>query len=156
MATKRKAKPKKAGRKSEFTNRKCELAARAYENGATDFEVANILDIHVSTLYRWMHEFPPFREAAKVGKEVADERVTRSLYHRAVGYTFRSVKIMQDKGSPVIVPFDEHVPPDVGAINQWLTNRQPDKWKSKQSLEHSGPDGAPLKIELEFVASNPG
>jgi hypothetical protein len=50
----------------------------------------------------------------KAGKKEADARVERSLYSRAVGYSFNSEKIFCSKDGEVTrVPIVEHVPPDV-------------------------------------------
>lgn len=132
------------GRPTEYRAEFCEIAANLCVTGATDFEVAESLGVHVSTLYRWKAKHPEFCEALKTGKELSDDRVEASLYHRAVGYTYPAVKIMQNNGAPVIVPYTEHVPPDVGAATLWLTNRRGEKWRSKQVAELTGKDGSPL------------
>lgn len=119
------------GRPPDYRHEFCEIAARHYAGGATDIQVADVLKVHVSTVYRWQHEHPEFREAAKVAKEVADSAVERALFNRAVGYEYDSVKIMQDKGTPVIVPFREHVPPDPSAAINWLKNRRPEEWRDR-------------------------
>lgn len=126
-----------AGRKPDYKLAFCEIAAELYGNGATDIEVADALDVHVSTLYRWHAKYPEFREASKLGKEAADNRVARSLYNRAVGYSFDSVKVFQFEGFPVVVPFREHVPPDVGAQKHWLANRDRENWGKDASIELS-------------------
>jgi hypothetical protein len=60
----------------------------------------------------------------KVGKEEADARIERSLYRRAVGYSFKSEKIFCNKDGEVTrVPIVEHMPPDVTAQIFWLKNR---------------------------------
>jgi hypothetical protein len=48
------------------------------------------------------------------GKEEADKRVTRSLYSRAVGYSYEAVKIFMpaNREKPVYAKYIEHVPPD--------------------------------------------
>ena len=52
--------------------------------------------------------------------------VERSLYSRAVGYSFNSEKIFCNKDGEVTrVPIVEHVPPDVTAQIFWLKNRKP-------------------------------
>ena len=94
-----------------------------------------------------MAEHQPFCDAIRVAREIADERVGFSLYERAVGYTFDSVKILQNSGIPVIVPFKDHVPPDVSAAKFWLTNRQPDKWREVSRQEVSGPNGKPIELD---------
>jgi hypothetical protein len=108
------------------------------ENGATDREVADYLGIDDATLYRWRWAYPVFRESLKLGKDVADDRVEMSLFRRATGYSFDSVKIFNDEGSPLVVPFIEHVPPDPACIKLWLTNRRRKAWKEKIDFEASG------------------
>lgn len=125
------------GRPTDYRPEYCEQALELCLNGATDEEIADTFGVHVATLYRWKAKYPEFREALKAGKEACDERVVRSLYHRAVGYTFNAVKIMQNQGEPLIVPYKEHVPPDVGAAKLWLTNRQPEEWRDKVETEHN-------------------
>ena len=54
-------------------------------------------------------------------------RVERSLYQRAVGYHYDSVKIFMPAGAkkPIYAPYVEHVPPDTIAAIFWLKNRDP-------------------------------
>ena len=37
---------------------------------------------------------------------------------------------------PVVVHYTEHLPPDVGAAFIWLKNRDPDRWRDVQNVEH--------------------
>ena len=37
---------------------------------------------------------------------------------------------------PVIVHYTEHCPPDVGAAFIWLKNRDPERWRDVQNVEH--------------------
>jgi hypothetical protein len=61
----------------------------------------------------------------------------RSLYSRAVGYSFNSEKIFCNKDGEVTrVPIVEHVPPDVTAQIFWLKNRDPANWRDAWQLEH--------------------
>jgi hypothetical protein len=142
------------GRPTDYEPDFCQIAANLCINGATDFEVAQVLRCNVRTLYRWKAEYPDFCHALKVGKELCDERVEASLYHRAVGYSYSAVKIMQNNGVPVIVPYTEHVPPDVGAVTLWLTNRRSEAWRTKQSHELTGKDGEPLSPFVVNVIRN--
>ena len=72
-------------------------------------------------------------------KPVADARVERSLFERATGYTFESVKIFCNKDGEVTeVPVLEHVPPDPTSMIFWLKNRNPNKWRDKSEVEIPG------------------
>jgi hypothetical protein len=65
-------------------------------------------------------------------------RVERSLYQRANGYNYEACKIFMPAGSkqPVVVHYIEHCPPDVGAAFIWLKNRDPERWRDVQNVEH--------------------
>ena len=79
----------------------------------------------------------------------------RSFYERAVGYTFDAVKVMVCNGAPVLVPYCEHVPPDSRAGEFWLTNRRPDCWKNKRSIEHNEAIESPIRILAEQISGTP-
>jgi hypothetical protein len=66
------------------------------------------------------------------------DRVERSLYQRGIGYNYEATKIFMPAGSkqPVVVHYLEHVPADVGAAFIWLKNRDPDRWRDVQNVEH--------------------
>jgi hypothetical protein len=73
------------------------------------------------------------------GKAEADSRVERSLYQRAVGYSYDAVKIFMPAGAkkPVYAPYREHVPPDVTACIFWLKNRDPAHWREAWQVDHA-------------------
>lgn len=142
------------GRPSEYRDEYVEQAAKLCALGATDFELANFFQVHTATIYRWKNLYPEFCEAVIAGKEAADARVERSLYNRAVGYSFESEKVFQFQGEIIRAETVEHVPPDPSAALNWLKNRQPDKWRDKQEVQHSG--GIDItRIEL-VAAGNDG
>jgi hypothetical protein len=129
---------KGGGRHSQFDPefiRRAELACRA---GFTDRELAELFDVSLSAIEKWKRQHEDFRNALKVGKAEADNRVARSLYERAVGYNYEAVKIFMPAGreKPVYAPYIEHVPPDVTAGIFWLKNRDPQHWRDSQQLEH--------------------
>lgn len=125
-------------RPTKYKSEYAELAGKVSQLGATDIEIADIIGVDVRTLYRWKASNDEFCQALKKGKEAADDRVERSLYHKAVGYTFEAVKIFQHQGKTINAPYREHVPPDTTAAIFWLKNRKPGEWRDKQDVEHSG------------------
>jgi hypothetical protein len=122
--------------RDEFATQATKLSAL----GATDQEIADFFEVDVRTIYRWKHDHDAFCHALKTGKQVADERVERSLYQRAIGYEQEEVKIFMPGGaeSPVYAPFRAKVAPDTTAAIFWLKNRRGADWRDKQEVEHSG------------------
>jgi hypothetical protein len=88
---------------------------------ATDVDLADFFGVSLTAVRRWYVRHENFRRAVTIGRETADARVERSLFHRAVGYTFDAEKIMICKGVVNRVPYREHVPPDVAACKLWLS-----------------------------------
>jgi hypothetical protein len=129
------------GRPSAFKPEYVEQAKKLCELGATDVEMADFFKVAVSTFYLWKNKQPEFSEALKAGKSAADERVERSLYHKAVGYTFESEKVFQFQGQIIRAPTREHVPPDTTAMIFWLKNRRADEWRDKTEhvVRHEAP-----------------
>jgi hypothetical protein len=129
-----------AGRPSEYRDEFVEQARKLCELGATDMEIADFFEVDVRTIYRWKHNHEEFCQALKLGKDVADERVERSLYQRAIGYEQEEVKIFMPGGAdkPVYAPFRAKIAPDTTAGIFWLKNRRGADWRDKQEHEHSG------------------
>lgn len=145
------------GRPSDYTDDMPDKARKLAWLGATDQEIAAFFDVDVRTIYRWKHEHDDFCQALKSGKEVADERVVRSLYQKAIGYEQDEVKIFMPGGAtePVYAPFTAKIAPDTTAAIFWLKNRQSQDWREKNHTELSDPEGKnPFAALMEAVSSN--
>jgi len=127
--------PAKVGRPSSFKLEYVEQARKLTLLGATDREVAEFFDVSERTLNTWKHKYPEFLQSLKLGKEASDNRVEKSLYRRAIGYSYDAEKIFTYKGEPVRVPYVEHVPPDTTACIFWLKNRRRQDWRDRVDLE---------------------
>lgn len=123
------------GRPSKYQPKFAAQAAKLCELGATDIEIAAFFGVTTRTVYRWQNEFPEFCQSIKVAKATADQRVERSLYQKATGYTFESEKVFQHQGEIIRAPIVEHVPPSDTAMIFWLKNRCPEEWRDKRELE---------------------
>ena len=147
------------GRPLEYKPEFAGQAKKLCTLGATDREIADFFGVSTVTIWRWAHRFDDFCNALRAGKEACDDRVERSLYNRAIGYSFDAVKIFMPKDAvaPVYAPYVEHVAPDVSAASLWLRNRRSEVWRDKQSHEHTGKDGAPLipAINVTIGSSEP-
>lgn len=141
------------GRPSKFKPEFVEQAAKLCAIGATDSEVADFFGVHDATLNRWKHDFPEFCESLKTGKTTADERVERSLYHRAVGYKHDAVKFFQAGAAIIREEYTEHYPPDTTAAIFWLKNRKPEQWREVKAIEMTGANGGAVKTEAALNVS---
>ena len=135
-----KPKPKdqlqKRGRKSLFRAEFILIARAAARFGAIDEEIADELNIGITTLERWKEKYPEFRGALKAGKDVFDERIERSLAQRAIGYSHPAVKAFMTRDGKIVEhKYIEHYPPDTTAAIYWLKNRRPDRWRDAQHID---------------------
>jgi len=125
----------KKGRPSEFNEKRVEAIRMMARRGFTDAEMATALCVTQQTLCNWKKDHPEFFESLKDWKSLADEKVERSLYERALGYSCPDVKVFKPAGEdPTIVDVIKHYPPDVTAQIFWLKNRQPDRWRDQRHL----------------------
>lgn len=131
-------KKKGVGRPSKYDDKYCKQAYKLALLGSTDKQLADFFEVNEDTIHEWKKVHPEFSETLKRGKEIADSNVTLSLYKRATGYKTKVDKIFQYEGIPVIVPTIEKYPPDSTSMIFWLKNRQPEKWRDKQDINHSG------------------
>jgi hypothetical protein len=136
-------KPKR-GRPSLYRPEHVEQAKKLCLLGATDRELADFFGVSEQTLNTWKTQHPEFLESLKVGKEQADQRVERSLYQRAVGYSHPDVHISNFQGDVTITPIVKHYPPETTAGIFWLKNRRPEEWRDR--VEHTGKDGGPIEV----------
>ena len=123
------------GRPSKFKPEFAEQAQKLCELGATDEDLADFFSVSIRTIANWKTEHEEFLQALKGGKDRADERVERSLYQRAVGYTFDAIHFSSFQGKVTATPYREHTAPDVTAQIFWLKNRRPDLWRDKQEID---------------------
>jgi len=113
--------------------------------GLTDKEIAEKMGIAKSTLNKWKIDFPTFSDSLKAGKEPVDSTVQKSLYQRAIGYSFKEKKVVVELDSngnqkPARIETTEKiVPPDTTAQIFWLKNRRPDLWREKHDVELTNP-----------------
>lgn len=132
------------GTKSAYQEAYCRIVYKLRLLGISENNIADILEINFKTLVGWRHAHPAFKEAWDKGGALADAKVARSLFGRANGSKIPAVKIFNNKGEIITVPYTEHYPPDTSAIELWLTNRQPDLWKKRSSQELTGAGGSAL------------
>ncbi len=119
----------------KYEPRHAEFARKLVALGANDWEIAQALNVSAPTITTWKTKHPEFAEAMRYRDEdgtFQNDRVKRSLFHRATGYNYHSEKVMVVEGEVVRVPVVEHVPPSENAARFWLQNRDGQNWNAAQ------------------------
>lgn len=151
LPNQRHEKKNKGGRPSVYREEFAAQTRKLCALGHTDQEVADFLNVSRNTLDRWRGLYPEFCDALKMGKAPADERVERSLFHRAVGYTFEAEEVFQYQGQIVRAKVRKHVPPDTTAAIFWLKNRRKDLWRDVHRHEVGLPGAFDKLSDEELV-----
>jgi len=125
------------GRPPKYKPEYARIAGAMLRRGASISELAEVFGVANRTIHLWQQTHDEFMQQFMQLDEALDSRIERSLAERAVGYTYDAIKIMQFQGVPVVVPYKEHVPPDIGAIKLWLSARKRKEWHVKDELEVS-------------------
>jgi hypothetical protein len=105
--------------------------------GATDMQMAEIMQVSINTINWWKRERPEFRQALSEGKIGADTKVLESFYQSAVGYDYEEEIATYDRSAHQWVKstVKRHRPSDAWAAARWLSIRQRALWSETQKVE---------------------
>lgn len=112
------------GRPTKYDPAYCEAVIEHMRDGASLTSFAASIMVARSTINEWIDNHPEFSEAVKIGKAVCAawwETVNRGL-------------AMGEAGNATSCIFG-------------LKNMAPDDWVDRKAIEHSGPEGGPIKTE---------
>lgn len=106
-------------------------------DGYTFQDIANRIGVSISTLRLWRAKYPEINEALKKGREIIDYKVENALLKSALGYKTKEVKVTTTMRHGKVVETikevtDREQSPNVSAIQCWLYNRLPNKWKKNR------------------------
>lgn len=121
--------------------------------GKTRAEIAEIVGINRTTLFRWCISDEKFCNALKETSAIADEMVEASLFQRAIGYTYTEEKVFLCKGEIKKCKVTRHIPPDPTAMIFWLKNRCPTDWRDSHKQDYD--DLKNVTIRLAYDPENP-
>jgi hypothetical protein len=116
------------GRPSRYDPEMCEQAHNYCLLGATNDELAEFFHVSPSTVDRWIARHADFGGAVRQGRIVADARVARGLYVRAVGYDREIERSVVVGGELKPITSTVHYPPNVQACIFWLRHRRRETW----------------------------
>ena len=151
MATKPARNKKSVGRPSKFKDEYCQQAYKLSLLGATDKQISDFFEVNEDTIHEWKKTHLEFSESVRRGKMNADANVAEGLYRRAIGFEYDEVtfekidsKLALELTSTADIKTNQAykkkvvtkvIVPDPGAAMNWLTNRQKELWRNKQSVE---------------------
>jgi len=137
-----------AGRPTKFKPQYVEQGYKLAIEGFTDQQMADFFGVSRSTLALWKKEHPEFSDTIKKGKDDFDSaEVEYCLLQRACGFKYvETTREIAPHADPqtgkaklrITKKVTKYAPPDVTAQIFWLKNRQPNRWRDVQKMEHSG------------------
>lgn len=121
------------------------------QDGLTDKQIAEKIGVSYSTFRTWRSKSPELETALQNGKDVADRKVERSLFERAIGYTYTEKKITESKSIRAAKTeiWEKHMPGDTTAMIYWLKNRKPEVWRERRDPEELNGDLAKIDALLD-------
>lgn len=141
------------GRPSKYKPEFALQAEKLCALGATDADLASFFEVSGATITTWKDVHPEFLASIKDAKAIADERVERRLYERAMGYEHDEVDIRVVDHAIVQTPIRKVYAPDTTAAIFWLKNRQSEKWRDLKAIELGNKDGKPFEINWPLPVS---
>lgn len=141
--------PKKRGPKTKWKDEYLDVIFDLRLGGASERAIAQSLGIKRETLWAWKKANPKITNVLQEAEEERLNKVEHSLYERAIGYEHKETKMFCYKGSIVSEDTIKRYPPETAAIQYYLNNRNPEKWKKETtSLDDLMKDG---KITIGFT-----
>lgn len=129
-------------------------------DGYTFQDIANRIGISISTLRAWRAQYPEIDEALKKGREIIDYKVENALLKSALGYKTKEVKVITtiryDKVVETVKEVtDKEQAPNVSAIQCWLYNRLPNKWKkNRDNLIELGDEDTKIQVTVTRASTS--
>ena len=123
-------------------------------DGYTYQDIANKIGISTKALTSWRQKFEEIDEALKQGREIIDYKVENALLKSALGYKTKEVKVTTTIRKGVLIETikettDKEQAPNVSAIQCWLYNRLPHKWKkNRDQLIELDDDESTIQISV--------
>lgn len=109
------------------------------EQGDSIRDICQKLSISQDTWYRYQKEHETLSELMKLGRQVTQSIVEKSLLKLCTGYEFEELKTIVEedhsgKKRTRLEKCKRHQPPSAQAISFFLRNRCPEEWSDKKEL----------------------
>jgi len=152
------------GRPTAYKIEFCDMAKLCIEDsGFSMYKLAKLFSVDRSQIYRWMERYDEFRNAVETARDVYDGiKIHKSLVKRAEGFAYVEttqeakpvIKVNPDGSEEVTdsklmvtKKVRKYFPPDIASIKHWQVNRDPEKWKDRQSVDLNASVAATVKLD---------
>jgi len=117
------------GRKSdrEYVPEYAEIAGMLCQLGRTYAEIRQVFQVKAGVFNRWRREHSELDEALAINKKMANAKVSKALFDKAIGYSYKAEQTVMKDGS--IRTTWKHVPADVAAQIFYLKNLDSENFK---------------------------
>ncbi len=159
-----------------------DIAYIACSQGFSDRKLAKLFGVSNETIQEWKRLYPDFSDQLTQGKDEYDAATAETcLLKRLKGFrytektrepvnvlvrksgnqTVREIEAKAEEDLPqlrremmVTKTVTKMVVPDTSALMFFLCNRQPDRWKHINRMEHSGPGGKAIPVSAADLVSS--
>lgn len=106
-------------------------------DGYTLRDMAEAIGISQCMFTQWRKKYPEIEQAIVDGTEIVDYKVENALLKAALGYKTKEVRVCTTLINGKVTQTEnetitKEVAPSVSAIQVWLYNRLPDKWRKNR------------------------
>lgn len=122
--------------------------------GLTDAQIAQVLGISEAVINKAKEQSEFMESVARIKGEI-DLKVQNALYKRALGMTVTERKVGTDRGEQTNLVIQKELPPDVGACQLWLHNRDRTNWRSEKEKPEGLESRKPSLIRI-FTPAHTG
>jgi hypothetical protein len=121
------------------------------ESGMADSHIAAAYGISLRTFDGWKRKHRRFAQVLEETKRRFDDgMVVRSLFESATGYSVIEQKPIVIRNKIQIAEYEKNILPTFNAMQLWLVNRDPDRWKAASQVL---PSGTPIEPNTPFDLS---
>ena len=137
-----------------------QLAKEYASEGFSNRQIAKKLGIGYTSLYKWIAQYPEFKEALNRGKDVVNIELKDAMIKTAIGY------FVEEEETVVILDVETHTATSINKTTKkkyiapnatmqvfLAKNRMPEEFKEVNRQEITGADGKPLQVKSNYDLS---
>ena len=134
-------------KRSSYSRQLIPVIANLVKQGETDFRIAEICGVSMSTLSNWKSKDPQLAKAMKRSEALIVKQTEATMWQRANGYSHDAEEIGYYRGKVIRTKTTKVYPPSEAAAKMMLGAAKPEKYRDR--LEIGGDAARPVKFIIE-------